>query len=206
MKLYRMKHGEKTPFCTKYAVCRHSGWTDCTTCKDRVSEPKFDHVFGPDALEYIGKNRLFHYEYDSAAGGEEDYRLAYAIKESGEVELLDYADSFVSPAQDVQSYEEEPESVPSIAEQVATLGDVVGVIIIASEDCSWQDYEDWEMVFEDEDGNPCLPDIGNGMGYTVYVPVRPIDWVKVRRRLEDAIRKDERLMRRLASQAGIRIW
>ena len=41
---------------------------------------------------------------------------------------------------------------------------------------------------------------------SVYIPIAPIDWKKVRRRLEDLIRKNEKAMRRLAMLSGVNIW
>lgn len=198
-------HYGSVPFCIKSHTCRRWG-TECAVCEDCDSNPRYDHVYSPEDFKSIGETKTFSYRYDSAAGGEESYLMAFAIRKSGEVIEMDYADSFESPASDVQSYEEDEESVPSIAEQVAMLGDVVGVIIISESDCSWQDQEDWCLSFHNEEGEPELPDLGNGMGYVAYCPVKPIDWVKVRRRLEDAIRKDGKLMRKLAAVAGIRIW
>ena len=139
--------------------------------------------------------------YDSVAGGRDDYMKVTAILDDGNQEELKDCGRAEYAANDVQNQEWD---CPTIAQQIAKLGNVKGLIVEAQEYCSWEaSYEDDITQEEFADG---LPIIDNGQGYKAYCPIEPIDWTKVRRRLEDRLRKDPEALRTCVAALNLKLW
>ena len=141
--------------------------------------------------------------YDSTAGGRDNYMKVTALLEDGTQEVLEDCGRAEYAAGDIQNQEWD---CPTVAQQIATMGNVKGLLVEAQEYCSWEDSWSDEITQEDFDGDDGLPCLANGQGYQAYCPIEPIDWTKVRRRLEDRLRKDPEALRVCVAALNLKLW
>ena len=160
----------------------------------------FFTIEGKAARKLLNK-KPFSHTYDSVAGERNDYLTVTAILADGQKVTLrdcgraEFADNTI-PCREWDC--------PTIREQIAELGDVSGLEIDAQSYCSWE--EQYDIPIEQGDFDEGLPALLNGQSYRAYCPIRPINWSKIRRRLEDRLRKDEQAMRQCAALLGIKLW
>ncbi len=147
------------------------------------------------------KSKPYSYTYDSVAGGRDDYMKVTAILEDDSQEILADSGAAEYAAGDIQN---QTWDCLTVAQQVAQLGRVKGLLVEVQEYCSWEDSCDYEITQEDlKDG---LPVLENGQGYYAYCPIKSIDWNKARRRLEDRLRKDPEALRTCVSVLDLKLW
>ena len=146
------------------------------------------------------RSKPYSYNYDSVAGGKDNYMKVTAILEDGSSEVLEDCGS----AEYADRTPNQEWDCPTIKQQIAVLGNVKGLEVEVQEYCSWEDQDCEDICQEDfGDGLPCLE---NGQGYLAYCPIKPIDWAKVRRRLEDRLRKDETSLRTAVAALNIQLY
>jgi hypothetical protein len=140
--------------------------------------------------------------WDSCAGGGSDEFTVTAIGESGNKYVLD--------SEGTQGYANQhtpniTTKASPIREQIAMLPGIIGLEVLVAEDYSYRDV-DGEYDYSIEDFKEGIPPVGNGDSLQFYIPLQPVDWETVRRRLEDRLRKDEAAMKRAAAVLDIKIY
>ena len=153
------------------------------------------------AKQELLKSKPYHYTYDSIAGEKDDYLKVTAILEDNSKKRLDdsgmaeYADNTPNQQWDCLT----------VKQQIAVLGNVKGLQVEVQEYKSWEDQENYEDISQKE-FKEGLPYLGNGQSYLAYCPIKSIDWAKVRRRLEDRLRKDEKSLRTAVAALNIQLY
>jgi hypothetical protein len=143
----------------------------------------------------------YHYNYDCVAGNRVYSILVTAVMDGSKVEL-----------DPIEEFEYANNHTPNtfhdstkVAQQLAELdGEVKGLIVNGESHSDFDDSE--EYIYSDasefENG---LPDLFEGSEYEIYIPIVPIDWTKVRRRLEDLLRKDQKAVKKCAALLDINL-
>ena len=93
----------------------------------------------------------------------------------------------------------------SVSEQIKALGEVTGLYVEAEKYESWADQES-DYTFQAADFDSGLPELGSGDRWTGYCPLEPLDWPKIRRRFEDAIRKRPELLRAAVAATDFKVF
>ena len=117
-----------------------------------------------DSLEDILKATPGTYYWEGVGGSTEDGISAVAVLKDGNKKALDESNEYEN-ANGAKTVED---PIPTIGEQISGL-DVVGLEIKAVSIHTWNDTEDFEGEF--------------------YIPLQPLDVKRIRRRVEDALRK-----------------
>jgi len=141
--------------------------------------------------------------WDSCAGGGSDEFTVTAIGESG--------NKYVLETEGTQGYANQhtPDvttRASTVREQITTLPEsIIGLEVLVAEDYSYRDI-DGECDYSIEDFKEGIPSVGNGDSLQFYIPLQPVDWETVRRRLEDRLRKDKAAMKKAAAVLDIKIY
>jgi len=140
--------------------------------------PRFNNI--KELMAYIPSM----YSYDYCDGRKEEGTSAILIAKDGTRisvtgnDRYEYANNY-TPNYDCEG--------TSIGEAIALAkSEIISVEITCKYECSWEDDTDGSQFCE-----------------TVTIPIRPIDWAKVRRRLEDCLRKDPEALRIVIAILGI---
>ena len=147
------------------------------------------------------KSKPYHYTYDSVAGGKDDYLKVIAILKDNSRKVLENCGS----AEYADSTPDQRWNCTTVRQHIATLGNVKGLQVESQEYHSWEDQEYYEDISQEE-FKEGLPSLGNGQEYLAYCPIEPIDWAKVRRRLEDRLRKDPQSLRTAVAALNIQLY
>lgn len=126
-----------------------------------------------------------HYTYEYCDGGKNDEEVVIAVLENGNTVSLE-RESEHSHASN--HHPTTKNTCHAIKKQLNEINhNIVGLIAKSRYSCSWEDDD-----FPEDDG--------------IYIPLQPIDWTTVRRRLEDRLRKDEVGMKKAAFLLGIKLY
>ena len=133
------------------------------------------------------------YSYDCVSGSRNEFTAVTAVMADGSKIKLDSADEAEYANEHTPTTRT---TAQPVARQVAELGEVKSLIIRTGCYSDFGSDEEWEVSETDFDNG--LPWIGNGQEYEIYVPLAPLNWTKVRSRLEDRLRKDTKTVRQCA--------
>jgi len=153
---------------------------------------RYPIVVGPNGPTFRNEAELMsfvpsHYSYDSSAGSRSEGTWAELILSDGSKIPVRGDDEEESGYAYTPTVKTEGESIrAAIARQDRP---VVAVIIHQESQCSW---EDDDPEFEGP--------------FSVAIPLKPLDWGKIRRRLEDRLRKDPKAVRECVALLDIPIY
>lgn len=132
----------------------------------------------------------FEESFSGCAGGRTHMvRVSATLEGGGVVELKSeiYAQYAANNEPDFSS-----DAVP-VERQLAELPPVNFLRIEGYHTSSFEDEH--EYTFGEGQFDDGLPNLSAGESYDIVIPVAPIDWAKVRRRIEDHLRKDPEMVR-----------
>jgi len=157
----------------------------------KTIEERFPIIVGPKGPEFRSLKDLMnwipsHYSYEYCDGGKDEGSSATLILEDGKTFQVMGDDTWEDGANAIPDESREGET---IGQAITRCGRTVKAVRVKYEyDCSWEDHG--------QDGDEDAE---------VIIPLAPIDWGKVRRRVEDRLRKDPDAVRMIVAALNISI-